>query len=166
MNKYVIICAVIVLGLLVGTIKVITKENKKLKDQIELLDNNNYAYEQDIISLQDSINRERGVYTLTIKELKNSQNNILKELDDTRKELKIKDKELEQMTHFNATIKTDTVISITNIINDSCEFNLNIEYNPQTIFKVSNTKINGKDSLRHSSDISASFNAYLYTKSS
>ena len=166
MNKYVIITAVIMLIGSWGFTTYLKYENKKLKGEIEVLFNNNYAYEQDLLSFQDSINNERGVYKLTIGELNTSRDKIVQELNKTKKELNIKDKELKEMTNFAASIKTDTTINITNIINDSCEFNLRIQYNPQTIFNVSNQKINGMDSLRHSSDISASFKGFIYDKSS
>lgn len=108
--------------------------------------------------------KDRGVYLFSIKQIKNSKDSIVIKLDETRKELKIKDKELKEMTHFAASIKTDTTINITNIINDSCEFDLKIKYNPQTIFEVYNKRINGQDSLTHSSDISSSFQGYVYEK--
>lgn len=162
MNKYIIIGLVIALIGSFGVTTYLKNENKKLNAEIGIFTNNEYAYQQDLLSLQDSIDGIKGVYKLTIEQFKNSQDKVFQELDKTRKELKIKDNQLKEMTHFAASIKTDTTINITNIINDSCEFDLKIAYNPQTVFEVSNKKINGIDSLKHSSDISASFNGIIY----
>ena len=76
MNKYVIITAVIMLIGSWGFTTYLKYENEKLKGEVEVLFNNNYAYGQDLLSLQDSINNERGVYKLTIDELNTSKDNF------------------------------------------------------------------------------------------
>lgn len=164
MSKYAIITLIVLLIGSFGVTTYLRYENNKLKEEVGTLYNNNYAYEQDYLALQDSTNKERGVYLFNINQIKNSKDSILIKLNETRKDLKIKDKELKEMTHFAASIKTDTTINITNIINDSCEFDLAIQYNPQTKFTISNKKINGQDSLTHSSDISSSFDGFIYEK--
>lgn len=164
MSKYAIKALIVLLMGSFGVTTYLRYENNKLREEVGTLYNNNYAYEQDYLALQDSMKKDRGVYLFSIKQIKNSKDSIVIKLDETRKELKIKDKELKEMTHFAASIKTDTTINITNIINDSCEFDLKIKYNPQTIFEVYNKRINGQDSLTHSSDISSSFQGYVYEK--
>lgn len=164
MNKYIII---VLLALLIGTGGTLTylkKTNDTLKKDIEVLYNNNFAYEQELISYKDSIIKERGVFNFTLNQINKSKDSVIIKLNQTRKSLNIKDKELKEMTHFIANMKTDTIINITNIINDSCEFDLRIQYNPQTIFEISNKRINGQDSLRHNSSISSSFDGYIYGK--
>lgn len=162
MKKYI---NVILIAMFLGLFGVTThykKQNYKLQTKVEVLLNNEYAYQQDILGYQDSLFKERGVYKLSLKELSNSKDSSIIELEKIRKENKIKDKEIQEMSHFIAGFKKDTTINITNIINDSCEFDLNIKYNEETKFNISNKKINGQDSLTHSASISSSFNAYIY----
>ncbi len=166
MNKYLKIIPIIFLLLLVGYIGILLKENKNLKQETEILINNQYSYSQDLLSLQDTINNIRGVYKLTIRELSISKNNALQEVNNLRNALNIKDKELKELIHINTTIQGDTVINITTIENDSCEFDLKIEYNPQTVFKIKRYQKDSTAFLEHSVDISSSFNTIIYKHSS
>lgn len=137
-------------------------ENRNLKYRNELLNNNLKAYEKDIVGLEDSIISLKITYKLTIAELEKSNESTLKELNKARKDSNIKDKELKELRHFKATAKLDTTIVINK--NDSCDFEAVIKYNPQTIFSISSKRIDGVDSLKHSANISASFNSIIYDK--
>ena len=97
---------------------------------------------------------------MTVRELNNSKNKVVKELNNARKEIGIKDKQIKELTHFNSTIQLDTTIMVN--INEECEFDTVIEYNPQTVFKVAITKID--TNILHSADISGSFNAIYLMK--
>lgn len=164
MNKLLIY--IIAIGIIIGGwysyhIKVtnLTKANT-------ILVNNNRAYELELQGLQDSLEmseNSRISYKLTIAELRKSNDLTVKELRKVANNLKIAEKELIELRHFKSTVRTDTIINI--IKNDSCEFEATIKYNDQTIFDISSTRINGKDSLKHKALISASFSEIVYKES-
>ena len=135
---------------------------KKLKRENDILLNNIKAYENDISTLEDSIESTRITYKLTVADLEKSKDAIVKELNQERKISKVRDKELKELSHLKATAKMDTTIIISK--NDSCEFTAEIRYNDQTVFNVQSRRVNGVDTLFHSADITASFNGITYNK--
>jgi hypothetical protein len=164
MQKY-IIGGLVVLAMLV-TIFILGRQISNLKKANTTLIQNNKAYESDILGLQDSISNIRGTYRVTIGELNTSRDRLLTELNAARRELGIKDKEIRDLLHFKSTIKTDTIVVVKPIIvQDSCEFDIEIEYNPQTIFNVSMSKEHGEHVIKHSANISGSFSAFMYETS-
>ncbi len=164
MQKY-IIGGLVVLAMLV-TIFILGRQVSNLKKANTTLIQNNKAYESDILGLQDSISNIRGTYRVTIGELNTSRDRLLAELNAARRELGIKDKEIRDLLHFKSTIKTDTIVVVKPIIvQDSCEFDIEIEYNPQTIFNVSMSKEHGEHVIKHSANISGSFSAFMYETS-
>lgn len=151
---------ILIVAVFIGTLVYFNAKITSLTKENAILNNNNKAYEQELENLEDSLISKRVTYEMTVRELNNSKNKIVKELNNARKEIGIKDKQIKELTHFNSTIALDTTIMIN--INEECEFDTVIEYNPQTIFKVAITKIDTNTILRHSADISGSFNAYTY----
>ena len=100
--KYIIIIAVL-LGLSLGyTINRYNKLNDKYKASIE----NIKAYESQFSDLDDA----NKVFKFTIEQLNYSKDSIIQKLNETRKELGIKDKRLEQL-QYNLThaVRTDTI---------------------------------------------------------
>lgn len=164
MQKY-IIGGLVVLAML-STIFILGRQVSNLKKANTTLIQNNKAYESDILGLQDSISNIRGTYRVTIGELNTSRDRLLAELNAARRELGIKDKEIRDLLHFKSTIKTDTIVVVKPIIvQDSCEFDIEIAYNPQTIFNVSMSKEHGEHVIKHSANISGSFSAFMYETS-
>ena len=165
MNQYIILgLAVLFLGL-IGITTYFYTQNKKLKTANELFFNNNKAYELEVNGLKDSLSGERGVFQLTLKDIQTSQDKTIQELNKAKEQLGIKDNTIKEMNHFIANIHTDTtVVMPNNLVKDSCNFEVTIKYNPQTIFYISNKHFNGVDSLTHKADISASFSGFIYTK--
>ena len=131
-----------------------------------MLGNNNKAYKEEILGMQDSLelmNSSRITYRLTIKELRESNDLIIRQLKEATSKLGIKEKELLELRYFKANVKTDTTINI--IKNDSCEFSAVIAYNPQTVFEISSQRVGGVDSLKHKATISASFSNIVHEES-
>jgi sugar-specific transcriptional regulator TrmB len=151
---------ILIVAVFIGTLVYFNAKITSLTKENAILNNNNKAYEQELENLEDSLISKRVTYEMTVRELNNSKNKIVKELNNARKEIGIKDKQIKELTHFNSTITLDTTIMVN--INEECEFDTVIEYNPQTVFKVAITKIDTNTVLRHSADISGSFNAYTY----
>lgn len=164
MQKY-IIGGLVVLAM-ISTIFILGRQVSNLKKANTTLTQNNKAYESDILGLQDSISNIRGTYRVTIGELNTSKDRLLTELNTARREIGIKDKEIRDLLHFKSTIKTDTTVVVKPIIiQDSCEFDIEITYNPQTIFNISMSKEHGEHVIKHSADISASFSIFMYETS-
>lgn len=151
---------ILIVVVFIGTLVYFNAKITSLTKENAILNNNNKAYEQELENLEDSLISKRVTYEMTVRELNNSKNKIVKELNNARKEIGIKDKQIKELTHFNSTITLDTTIIVN--INEECEFDAVIEYNPQTVFKVAITKIDTNTVLRHSAEISGSFNAYTY----
>lgn len=151
---------ILIVAVFIGTLVHFNAKITSLTKENAILNNNNKAYEQELENLEDSLISKRVTYEMTVRELNNSKNKIVKELNNARKEIGIKDKQIKELTHFNSTIALDTTIIVN--VNEECEFDTVIEYNPQTVFKVAMTKIDTNTILRHSADISGSFNAYTY----
>jgi len=163
--KYLLIFSAIIIAGLGVTVYIMNKNINSLKTQNEILYNNVSAYETELSHLKDSIIVERGAYLFTIDNIRSSKDSVIQSLEETRKELGIKDNKIKEYQYLLSTIKTDTIINVTNIIGDSCQFDLEIKYNPQTIFNISLNRNNGIDELRHKANISASFEGIGYIKS-
>lgn len=156
----------ILIGIILGGNYAYHSKVTSLTKANEVLVGNNKAFELELQGLQDSVfglNSSRITYQLTIAELQKSNDATIAKLRQATKDLGIKDKELTELRHFKATVKTDTTITI--IKNDSCEFEASIVYNPQTIFNISSVREDGVDTLKHSASISASFSNIEYTDS-
>ena len=103
--KIVLGLAVIVgIGFLIGN-------NIRLKESIETYDNTIKA----ISSERDSLNNSLIAYKLNVSELEMLNDSVIRDLNDLRKELKIKDKQILQMQ----SIKTETVIRDSIFVKDT-----------------------------------------------
>lgn len=120
-----------IISLLTVTIFVLGGQLNKKNEEINRLSNNIQAYEQ-LVTNKEEINT---TLQLTVKELTNSQDSLLQQLNTVRQELKIKNKNLKQAQVINAVIK-DTV---TKVITVDKNFNETLKINPLTTIKVSRT---------------------------
>lgn len=120
-----------IISLLTVTIFVLGGQLNKKNEEINRLSNNVQAYEQ-LVTNKEEINT---TLQLTVKELTNSQDSLLQQLNTVRQELKIKNKNLKQAQVINTVIK-DTV---TKVITVDRNFNETLKINPLTTIKVSRT---------------------------
>lgn len=120
-----------IISLLTVTIFVLGGQLNKKNEEINRLSNNIQAYEQ-LVTNKEEINT---TLQLTVKELTNSQDSLLQQLNTVRQELKIKNKNLKQAQVINTVIK-DTV---TKVITVDRNFNETLKINPLTTIKVSRT---------------------------
>lgn len=123
--------AIGIISLLTVTIFVLGGQLNKKNEEINRLSNNIQAYEQ-LVTNKEEINT---TLQLTVKELTNSQDSLLQQLNTVRQELKIKNKNLKQAQVINTVIK-DTV---TKVITVDKNFNETLKINPLTTIKVSRT---------------------------
>ena len=129
--------------------------------QIEILNNNNKAYELEILDLS----HEKGAFLMTISEIENSKDSLVMLLNTTRKELGIKDKELNQALTFRSTIRETVIVErpVKEIVIDSitipCRFNEKVIFNDYTSVYISL-----QDSLHVDIEVTDRFQVFDYSR--
>ena len=111
MNKTTLWLLGIILALFVGLGLTASFQNKRIKELNESLivaTNNNKAYEAERDSLKDNAVQ----FQFTVAQLNHSNDSLVNRLNEIRKQLKIKDKEIDQLQYFASTTqKVDTVFT-------------------------------------------------------
>ena len=120
-----------IISLLTVTIFVLGGQLKDKQNEIDRLSNNIQAYEE-LVTNKEQTNT---VLQLTINELNNSKDSLIQEIQQTKKKLNVKNKNLVQAQVINTVIK-DTV---TKVITVDRNFNETLKINPLTTIKVSRT---------------------------
>lgn len=120
-----------IISLLTVAIFVLGGQLKDKQNEIDRLSNNIQAYEQ-LVTNKEQTNT---VLQLTINELNNSKDSLIQEIQQTKKKLNVKNKNLVQAQVINTVIK-DTV---TKVITVDRNFNETLKINPLTTIKVSRT---------------------------
>lgn len=107
--------AVLVAGLSISLWDVIKEKDRLEKEWNTAMENVKSYSEQ----FSDSENKNKA-FKLTIEQLKYSNDSIFKELDNTRKELKVKDSRLRSLLYSSSSFsKADTVILKDTVFKDS-----------------------------------------------
>jgi len=78
---------------------------KEAKGRIGILENNVAAFQSE----NDSLNTQGGIYRFTIEQLENSNDSVIQALLLIKDELRIKNRQLQQMTALYTELKSDTV---------------------------------------------------------
>lgn len=120
-----------IIGLLVAAIFVQQHQLNKKNTELDRLYNNVQAYEQ----LVNNNSETDRVLRLTINELNNSKDSLIQQLNRTKEELKVKDKNLKQVQVINTVIR-DT---ITKKIPIDKNFDEELQLNSLTTIKVTRT---------------------------
>ena len=120
-----------IISLLTVTIFVLGSQLNKKNKEIDRLFNNVKAYEQ-LATENEKLNT---VLQLTVNELNNSKDSLIQQVEQARKELKVKNKNLQQAQVINTVIR-DTV---TKVITIDRNFNEELKINPLTTIKVTRT---------------------------
>lgn len=102
------VVAVCIIGIFTAIIFLQHNQLDKQNKELDRLNNNIQYYQEQ----RDSINNNNRVLQLTIEEFDNSQDSIIQKLNDTRKELNIKKKQLKQVQSQTQQIKVDTTIIV------------------------------------------------------
>lgn len=103
-NKLTLIAA-IVFAAMVLCIGFLLAKNKHLQFDYDLALNNYRAYEQMVTAKLDSVNGKNYELKLTKELLERSQDTIIRDLNNLRKEMKIKDKQLKQLQYLSTTTR-------------------------------------------------------------
>ena len=97
----------IVVALLIATTASIYKHNRELNYKLDIAKANEKAYYMQF----DSLNTKNKLLNFTVEQLNYYNDSILNKMNDLRKELKIKDKELLSLYYLNSQItKIDTIL--------------------------------------------------------
>ena len=106
-KKYIRIGIVILVSLLAISTYTLYTNNQKLKEEISISMSNQKAF----IAENSSLKEENRVFKFTIEQLNHYNDSILQKMNEVRKELKIKDRDLKQMQYLlSEAQKKDTVI--------------------------------------------------------
>ena len=115
MRKYLEIIGIVIIVVLTIALGVNIKKGKKYLSNWETAAANIKAYDE---LLSDSKNKS-ATYELTVSQLTNMKDSLFNDLNDTRKQLKVKDKNLIAMQNIKTVlIKTDTIHLTDTIFND------------------------------------------------
>ena len=106
-KKYIRIGIVILVSLLSISVYTLYTNNQKLKEEISASMSNQKAF----IAENSSLIEENRVFKFTVEQLNYYNDSILQKMNDVRKELKIKDKDLKQMQYLlSEATKKDTIV--------------------------------------------------------
>ena len=106
-KKYIRIGIVILMSLLAISTYTLYTNNQKLKEEISISMSNQKAF----IAENSSLKKENRVFKFTIEQLNYYNDSILQKIDEVRKELKIKNKNLKQLQYLlSVSTKKDTVL--------------------------------------------------------
>ena len=102
-----------IIGILIATliglgvaIKLQSDKIKQLNTELLVSTNNNKAYEAERDSLKDNVIQ----FQFTIEQLNHSNDSLLNRLNEVRKKLKIKDKEINELQYFaSLSQKSDSI---------------------------------------------------------
>lgn len=92
-KKYIRIGIIILVSLLVVSTYTLYNRNKDLKEEISVSMSNQKTF----IAENSSLKNENRVFKFTVEQLNYYNNPILEKMNEVRKELKIKDKNLKQL---------------------------------------------------------------------
>mgnify|MGYP003420563942 FL=1 len=114
-KKYIRIGIVILVSLLSISVYTLYTNNQDLKEEISVSMSNQKAF----IAENSSLKEENRVFKFTIEQLNYYNDSILQKMNDVRKELKIKDKNLKQLQYLlSVSTKKDTVLFTDTIFRD------------------------------------------------
>ena len=115
MKKYIKIGIVILVGLLAVSTYTLYNRNQDLKEEISVSMSNQKAF----IAENSSLKEENRVFKFTVEQLNYYNDSILQKMNNIRKELKIKDKNLKQLQYLlSVSTKKDTVLFTDTIFRD------------------------------------------------
>ena len=114
-KKYIRIGIVILVSLLSISAYILYTNNQKLREKISISVSNEKVF----IAENSSLKNENRVFKFTVEQLNYYNDSILQKMNDVRKELKIKDKNLKQLQYLlSVYTKKDTVLFTDTVFRD------------------------------------------------
>lgn len=136
MKKYLYLILMVAFGVLIASNAILYKNKKRLQSELSSATTNVIGYQ----SLLDSINNKCVQLEMTVGQINNSNDSLINKLNEAKRELKIKDKNLESMQYISeTTTKVDSIIlrdsifikdfQLDTTIGDKwCKVGLNLKY--------------------------------------
>lgn len=112
MKKYIRIIKIVLVILVISVITFLSISNSKLKESVSIYDNNFKALNLE----KDSLSKAAIAYRFSVEQLEYINDSIIEDLNNTRKQLQIKDKEILQMQYIKSEIRTKDSILIKDTI--------------------------------------------------
>lgn len=107
MAKYIRICVIVLVSLLAISTYTFYNKNQSLKEELSVLMSNQKAF----ISENSSLKEESRMFKFTVEQLNYYNDSILQKMNEVRKELNVKDKDLKQMQYLlSEATKKDTIV--------------------------------------------------------
>ena len=114
-KKYIRIGVIVLTSLLAVSTYIFYNRNQDLKEEISVSMTNQKAF----IAENSSLKEENRVFKFTVEQLNYYNDSILQKMNEVRKELKIKDKDLKQMQYLSSvSTKKDTILFTDTIFKD------------------------------------------------
>ena len=114
-KRYIRIGIVILISLLTVSTYILYNRNQDLKEEISVSMSNQKAF----IAENSSLKEENRVFKFTVEQLNYYNDSILQKMNNIRKELKIKDKNLKQLQYLlSVSTKKDTVLFTDTVFKD------------------------------------------------
>lgn len=114
-KKYIRIGIVILVSLLSISVYTLHTNNQKLKEEISVSMSNQKSF----IAENSSLKERNRVFKFTVEQLNYYNDSILQKINEVRKELKIKDKNIKQLQYLlSVSTKKDTVLFTDTIFRD------------------------------------------------
>ena len=114
-KRYISIGIVILMSLLAVSTYTLYNRNQDLKEEISVAMSNQKAF----ITENTSLKEENRAFKFTVEQLNYYNDSILQKMNDVRKELKIKDKNLKQLQYLlSVSTKKDTVLFTDTVFRD------------------------------------------------
>lgn len=106
-KKYIRIGVIVLISLLAVSTYIFYNRNQDLKEEISVSMSNQKAF----IAENSSLKEENRVFKFTVEQLNYYNDSILQKMNEVRKELKIKNKDLKQMQYLlSEATKKDTIV--------------------------------------------------------
>lgn len=114
-KKYIRIGIIVLIGFLIISTYILYNRNRDLKKEILVSMTNQKAF----ITENSSLKEENRTFKFTIEQLNYYNDSILQKMNEVRKELKIKDKNIKQLQYLlSVSTKKDTVLFTDTIFKD------------------------------------------------
>lgn len=114
-KKYIRIGVIALIGFLITSTYILYNRNQSSKGEISVLMSNQKAF----ITENSSLKKENRAFKFTVEQLNYYNDSILQKMNEVRKELKIKDKNIKQLQYLlSVSTKKDTVLFTDTIFKD------------------------------------------------
>lgn len=115
LSKYIKILVLVIVGILSISTYILYQNNKSLESQLDISKSNEKAFVIENSGLKD----QNRAFQFTIEQLEYFNDSLITKMNDVRKELRIKDKDLKQMQYLlSEAQKKDTIVFRDTIFRD------------------------------------------------